>query len=137
MYKYIALIVAFIAFVTVKSTAQQATGPSFAFDLANNTYDFGTVVDGDIVTYEYTFKNSGNQPLIIYKTEVACNCTTADWPKRPIMPGQSGAIKVTFKSEGNVGKVNKQIYVKSNAVLPATFKAAYELNLKGQVKAKK
>lgn len=117
--------------------AAQGKGPELTFDVVNDTYDFKTVTDGDVVVYDYTFKNTGDQPLIIYKTEVACNCTSADWPKKPVMPGQTGSIKVTYKSEGNVGKVNKQIYIKSNAKLPARYKNAYELNMIGQVKAKK
>lgn len=115
----------------------QAKGPELTFDVVNDTYDFKTVIDGEVVVYNYTFKNTGDQPLIIYKTEVACNCTSADWPKKPVMPGQTGSIKVTYKSEGNVGKVNKQIYIKSNAKLPAKYKNAYELNMIGLVKAKK
>jgi len=115
----------------------QARGPELTFDVSNDTYDFGSVTDGEVVVYDYTFKNTGDQPLVIYKAEVACNCTSADWPKKPLMPGQTGSIKVTYKSEGNVGKVNKQIYIKSNAKLPPRHKNAYELNLTGQVKAKK
>lgn len=115
----------------------QASGPQFTFEAKDDTYDFKSVVDGDVVVYEYKFKNTGNQPLFIYKAEVACNCTSAEWPKTPILPGQDGVIKVTYKSEGNVGSVNKQIYLKSNAVLPPKYKKVYELTLKGQVTAKK
>src|SRR5690606_23973258 len=99
----------------------QTNGPEMTFEVKDDSYNFGKVVDGDIVTYNYVFKNTGNQPLIIYKAEVACNCTSADWPKRPVMPGQTSQIKVTYKSEGNVGKVNKQIYIKSNAKLPEKY----------------
>lgn len=115
----------------------QTAGPQFKFEAKEDTYNFGSVVDGDVVTYDYKFTNSGNQPLLIYKAEVACNCTSAEWPKTPILPGKSGVIKVTYKSEGNVGKVNKQIFIKSNAILPPKYKKVYELNLLGTVTSKK
>lgn len=135
--KYLLVIVCSILLVAApQMMSAQANGPKMTFEVKDDTYNFGKVVDGEVVTYNYVFKNTGNQPLIIYKTEVACNCTSADWPKRPVMPGQTSQIKVTYKSEGNVGKVNKQIYIKSNAKLPAKYSGAYELNLLGEVTAK-
>ncbi len=113
------------------------SGPVFQFENTNDTYNFGTVTDGEVVVYEYKFKNAGNAPLVIHKAEAGCNCTSAEWPTKPIMPGQSGSIKVTYKSEGNVGTVNKQIYIKSNAVMPAKYKSRYELKLLGTVVTKK
>lgn len=109
----------------------------FTFANSSDTYNFGTVTDGEVVVHDYTFTNTGNIPLIIYKAEVSCNCTSAEWPKAPIAPGKTGVIKVSYKSEGNVGKVNKQIYIKSNAALPAKFKSRYEIVLLGNVAAKK
>jgi len=125
-----------ILFVSVNYALAQK-GPVFEFADVNDTYDFGTVTDGDVVVYEYKFKNTGDQPLMIYNAEAGCNCTSATWSKTPVMPGQSGAVKVTYKSEGNVGKVNKQVYIKSNAKLPTKYKSRYEINLLGNVKAKK
>lgn len=119
------------------SNGQSNSGPQFKFDQKEDTYNFGTVIDGEVVTYDYKFTNVGNQPLIIYKAEVACNCTSAEWPKTPILPGKSGVIKVTYKSEGNVGNVHKEIFIKSNAILPPHYKKTYDLKLTGTVKAKK
>jgi len=125
-----------VLFASINFTFAQ-NGPAFQFVNTNDSYDFGTVTDGDVVVYEYKFKNIGDQPLMIYNAEAGCNCTSAEWAKKPIMPGQEGSIKVTYKSEGNVGKVNKQVYIKSNAKLPTKYKSRYEITLLGNVKAKK
>jgi hypothetical protein len=137
MNKLLVLLLSSVWLMLTNTLFAQTQGAALTFELKNDTYDFGSVTDGEVVVYDYKFTNTGNQPLIIYKAEVACNCTVAEWPKRPVMPGQTGSIKVTYKSEGNVGKVNKQVYIKSNATLPSKYKNAYEINLIGHVKPKK
>src|SRR5690554_833231 len=78
-------------------------GAKFQFKEKDNTFDFGKVVEGELVTHEYEFKNVGDQPLQILKAEASCGCTTPEWPKSPVMPGKTGKIKVSFNSEGRVG----------------------------------
>jgi hypothetical protein len=130
--KYIIGIFISIFTLFTHAVKAQTTPPLIKFD--KSSYDFGTVKEGDTVVYEYKFTNTGSQPLLIYKAEVACNCTSAEWPKRFINPGQSGVIKVIFKSKDNIGAINKQIYVSSNADMTSYGKKLYELTLTGQVK---
>lgn len=67
--------------------------------------------------YTYTFRNGGNEPLIITDVQVTCGCTTPrGWARDPIPPGQSGEITVAFNSLGKFGKQNKVVTIVSNAV---------------------
>ncbi len=122
------LLIAFTAF-----TVSAQSGAKFQFKDKNDTYDFGTVKEGDDVVHEYEFKNTGDQPLQILRVEASCGCTTPEWPKTPVMPGKTGSIKVTFKSQGRVGPVNRDVTIQSNAVQDDKSKERYVLTLKGNV----
>ena len=78
------------------------------------THDFGKIKAGDKVTYDFKFTNTGKSPLIITDAIASCGCTKPEWPKTPIKPGESGAIKVTFNSTGKMGLQDKQITITAN-----------------------
>jgi len=59
--------------------------------------DFGKVVRGEERYHEFEFTNKGDTPLLIDIVS-ACDCTTVDWPRSEIAPGESGMLKVTFDS---------------------------------------
>lgn len=91
---------------------------------AKVSWKFDSKVVGDIpqgkpITVNYEFTNTGNAPLIISNVEPACDCTAADWPKNPVMPGQKAIIAITFNAE-KTGKFSKAATVKTNAN-PTTY----------------
>lgn len=78
-------------------------------------YNFGTVVDGDMVKHTFKFTNTGDKELVLLDVKSTCGCTVPeDWPKQPIAPGEGGEIKVIFNSNNKVGAVNKGIRVEAN-----------------------
>jgi len=77
--------------------------------------DFGKVKKGDVVSAEYEFINEGNQPLIITNYETECSCTTADFPKQPIPPGQSGKITVKFDTKSAYDRQDRKVQIISNS----------------------
>ena len=77
-------------------------------------HDFGTIKQGDKVEYVYKFTNEGAAPLVLSQVKPSCGCTTPDWTKTPVAPGESGEIKVVFDSHGKSGKQNKTVNVHSN-----------------------
>ena len=79
-------------------------------------FDFGTIRQGDKVTHEYTFTNTGHSDLIISNATGSCGCTVPEYPKQPIAPGKEGVIHVVFSSEGKSGKVEKTITVLANTI---------------------
>ena len=81
-------------------------------------HDFGDVVQGEAVTYKFTFTNSGTEPLMILNVQTTCGCTAPEWPKKPIPPGESGEIVVTFNSTKKMGRINKIITVYTNGQKP-------------------
>jgi len=100
------------------STYAQDTGSGrneavIAFDISS--YDFGDIKQGDKVEYSFSFKNTGNQPLLVTNVLVQCGCTATDWPREPIASGKTGIIKVMFDSSGKTGMQHKVITIVSNA----------------------
>ena len=91
-------------------------------------YNFGKVVDGDKVEYNYRFRNTGNKPLVIINASASCGCTVPQKPEKPILPGEIGFIKVVFDSRGRIGETHKSITVTSNA-----HPGFPELKLEGEV----
>ncbi|WP_266367570.1 DUF1573 domain-containing protein [Tellurirhabdus rosea] len=94
-------------------------------------HDFGTITEGQTVERDFKFKNEGTVPLIINNINVSCGCTTPEWPKKPVQPGEEAAIKVQFNSTGKLGEQNKTVTVYAN-----TDPAYTELAFRAMVKAK-
>ena len=94
-------------------------------------HDFGKVPEGTMATYEFKFKNTGNQPLVIANAQASCGCTTPEWTKAPVLPGHSGVIKAVYNSAGRPGVFAKTVTVMSNAT-----EGSKVLSLKGTVLSK-
>lgn len=92
-------------------------------------YVFGTINEGDIVTHDFKFKNTGDAPLQISNAKASCGCTVPEFPKEPIPPGGAGVIKAKFNSEGKSGKQEKSISIMANTY-PTTES---EIILRGDV----
>lgn len=71
--------------------------------------DFGNVESGDPVHLEYVMTNNSNGAVAILSARASCGCTEPDYPKKPVMPGQSAIIKVTFNTVGQRGEINKEV----------------------------
>lgn len=91
--------------------------PEIAF--TEETFDFGRITQGEKVSHEFVFTNTGKKNLIISGASGSCGCTVPEWPKEPILPGASGKINVVFSSEGKSGLQEKTVTVVTNCE-PAT-----------------
>jgi hypothetical protein len=98
-------------------------------------HDYGTMREGDIKECVFKFTNKGDAPLIIQNVEEPCGCTVPFWSKEPVMPGQTGEIKVVFHSKERPGVFRKTLAVKTNAVLKNHEEIL--LMIKGNVLTKK
>lgn len=79
-------------------------------------YSFGTVTQGQTVKHAFRFKNTGQNPLMIAKTDVSCNCTVSGFPNDAIAPGQEGEITVEMNTTGIYNFQEKTVVVHSNAM---------------------
>jgi hypothetical protein len=82
---------------------------------AEQSYDFGTVVEGPQITHDFKIKNEGKEPLILSNVHASCGCTVPTWPKEPILPGKESVISATYNTSGRPGHFSKSITIESNA----------------------
>jgi hypothetical protein len=94
-------------------TAEQlAKAPHLTFE--ETIHDFGTITQGDQVSTDFIFTNTGKSELNIRETKASCGCTVSKPEKDTLQPGESSTIKVTFNSRGRRGIQQKSISVFSN-----------------------
>ena len=114
--------------VTNPKSATESSYKQAAIKFNKEEHDFGTLLQGEVVTYSFHFTNTGNMPLIISEVGSSCGCTVGDYPREPIAPGKTGDIKVTYNSAGHHGFQSRFLTVMSN-----TNPAKTTLRIKGTV----
>jgi len=92
--------------------AELGTSPIITFEKVN--HDFGDVIQGEKVTYNFQFHNTGGTNLLISKVSTSCGCTVGKYPRELIKPGEGGEIEVTFDTHRRKGIQNKTITVLAN-----------------------
>jgi hypothetical protein len=95
-----------------------------------DSHDFGSIEFAGNGSYEFKFKNTGTEPLIITDAKGSCGCTVPTYPKNiPIKPGEAQVIKVTYDTK-RVGNFMKTVTINSNSK-----KHVDVLTIKGNVQA--
>jgi len=102
------------------TVAKAAQGAVLKFK-DSETHDFGNIPSGPDVYHNFTFTNTGDEPLIIQDCNPSCSCTTPEWPHQPILPGKTAAIKVGFHTN-HPGPFTKQVSILSNSTTAGTDK---------------
>lgn len=106
------VVVLILIFISGGIFAQKAGILTFA----KEEHDFGTIKEADgKKSYTFEFMNTGNAPLIITNVEPSCGCTSPEWTKKPVLPGEKGFIVITYDPKNRPGKFEKSIAVSSNA----------------------
>ncbi len=98
--------------VNADGTIDTVNVPKFKFE--TDTFNFGTITQGEKVSFTFRFTNVGKGNLIISAANGSCGCTVPEYPKKPIAEGEQGQINVTFDSEGKSGKQQKTVTLVAN-----------------------
>ena len=131
MKRFFLIIIACSLFATKGLSQQQQANenpnaPEITFDKV--IQDFGTVPLDGLVEYEFTFTNTGREPLIIHACQSTCGCTVPACPREPIAPGEKGSIRVRYTTTNIPGQFNRFFTVVSNA-----RNQSVRLNIKGEI----
>lgn len=65
-------------------------------------------------TAQFLFTNTGAYPIKVIGTHTSCGCTAAISDGRPVPPGQTGKINVTFKTLNRRGLYEEPIIIDTN-----------------------
>ena len=111
--KRLFILIAAVACLVPVAGAAQKGEPKLV--LPRTEFDFGRIdPKGGTVSHNFTVRNEGTAPLVILKTYTSCSCTEAKYPRKPIMPGDSAVIKVSYDPKVQAGTVFKAIQIYSN-----------------------
>jgi hypothetical protein len=125
----VVIITLFFASLSIQAQEKPAT-PQDSIVFESTTHDYGTIVQGGDGNCEFKFTNKGKAPIILNNVQASCGCTTPEWTRTPVNPGEKGTIKVTYNTN-NMGAFNKSITVSSNAI-----NSPIVLSIKGLVNPK-
>lgn len=112
----------------VQSVAAADPSSIGKFEFEEIEYDFGTINEGKVVEHEFEFTNVGQAPLVISSVQASCGCTSPDWTKTPVKPGEKGFVKVVFNSAAKAGVQSPTVSIQAN-----TSPSVTRLRLKGTV----
>jgi len=76
--------------------------------------DYGIISQNSDSLRTFNFINIGEAPLVINRVKTSCGCTVPSYSKAPILPGESGEIKIKYDTK-RIGVFTKTITVSSNA----------------------
>ena len=76
--------------------------------------DFGKLNLGNKQERTLKLTNTGNKPLIVQDVVLSCGCTKVDYPKAPIMPGETGEVTVSYDPDKK-GGFHKTVTLYCNA----------------------
>jgi hypothetical protein len=96
----------------VIQNADTANTPVMTF--VETVHNFGKLTQGEIVKYDFHFKNTGKSDLRITRVSTSCGCTVGKYPHQPVKPGEEGDIEVTFNSSHKRGYQNKSVMLLAN-----------------------
>jgi len=111
---------------TASGSADKGDLPLIKFE--ETEHDFGRILEGETVSFDFSFTNTGKSDLLLAEVSTSCGCTVPSYPKAPIRPDEKGVVKVTFNSQGRRGFQTKDIVVVSNTQPNSTV-----LRIKAQV----
>ena len=100
-------------------------------------HNFGEIPEGPKAMYDFTFTNSGKEPIAVERAQASCGCTEPEVTKESIAPGKTGTIKVGYNSDGRPGNFDKTITVFVKGGVNGEKKGTLLLKIKGNVLPKK
>ncbi len=100
--------------VTTHSHLSGTTNTETSIKWTSEELDLGEIAQGKPVSVDFEFKNTGTSPVIIESVQVACGCTTTNYAKTPVLPGEITKVSATYNAAVK-GSFRKTVTVKTNA----------------------
>lgn len=92
--------------VSMAQAGKEQTKAEEVLLLKEPTHDFGQIVQGKPVYFNFEITNRGAEPLKLENVVASCGCTTPEWKNEPIAPGKTDVIRVGYNAatEGHFEK---------------------------------
>lgn len=98
---------------SIDSLMSPATvGSAATVQFATTRLDAGTINEDDgIQAFDFRFRNTGSESLVITRITTTCGCTTAKALPTTVPAGGEGRIAVNYNPKGHVGSFERRIFV--------------------------
>ena len=107
------ILLAIISFLVYASVAvAQQPGMTFCktFVSDGKIHDFGAIEEkAGKKSHTFTFRNNGKSPVVISAISAFCGCTTVEHTKKPVLPGKTAKVSVTYNPANRPGKFSKEV----------------------------
>lgn len=118
----LAVVVAFVFTASASENVKFATW-------VEKVHDFGVIAESDgKVACRMRLVNTTDSAMVITEVRPSCGCTAADYPHRPIAPGDTASIYLVYNPYGRPGEFSKDVVVRLNCAPRRTV-----LKIKGSV----
>lgn len=77
------------------------------------TYDLGSCPEDTVrlPRCEFTFTNLSKRAVSIAEVKTSCGCLKASFDRRPVQPGKTGRLVLTFDPQGHPGNFLRKVTV--------------------------
>ena len=123
-------IIAFLFFCSAVCAADTAAAQQLIFP--DSVCNVGSITENDPPrTYRFRCENRSDKPIVILRVDTSCGCVKSSFSRRPIAPGATDEVVVTFDPRGHAGALYKimPVYTSASGKKPET-----RLALSGTVK---
>lgn len=62
-------------------------------------------------SFVFTWRNTGDKPLVITRVKTTCGCAVPTCGKRPVKPGETDSVTVTYHPKGHPGSFVRKIFI--------------------------
>lgn len=128
--KNMKFIIAFLFFCSAVCAADTAAAQQLIFP--DSVCNVGSITENDPPrTYRFRCENRSDKPIVILRVDTSCGCVKSSFSRRPIAPGATDEVVVTFDPRGHAGALYKimPVYTSASGKKPET-----RLALSGTVK---
>ncbi len=103
---------------------------ALALDWTRTEIEHRAGIGETLPLYQFTFKNTGDRPVVITNIRPSCGCLAPMPDKETYAPGETGSIAVTFDRAGLVGEVTRTIAITTDE---KNRKEPYQLTLRANL----
>lgn len=82
----------------------------------SDAVETGEILDTEIATVEFKFRNVGPGPLTVTRVQPTCGCTVPEMEKTVFEPNEEGTITAKFDPKGMQGNVARSIQVFTDSI---------------------
>jgi len=108
--------------IIVVGTCIHKENPSEMLSANDQVFDFGRVLEGDVVTHEFTYHNRSSAVVRLIDTVESCSCMTPEGIPCDVAPGDTTRIRLSADTLARHGQTSMGVLVHTDAGVSLVFR---------------